>query len=287
MRLRPKAVPSWEIPFSQAPNSTCVDPLTLALVAFLVFSVAFVYSNLGLGGGTLYVPILLTFVTPFVELAVPMSLTFTLATALPATYNHYRKELVATRLAFILVVGALVGAVLGALFTLAIDRAVFLVFFSTILVVVASKMLWDWLGHAETIERDDDAKMTRARLGVSSTATLSSGFLSGSLGIGGGVANVPIMVYGLGRRTRLAIGTSTLMIVPTSIAGFLSYLYFEGLATLDVGLTAFLWVLVLIGSFLGSYWGLRKLRSRSVALVFILVLFVAAAKLLSDLILGT
>ncbi|MFQ5985884.1 MAG: sulfite exporter TauE/SafE family protein [Thermoplasmata archaeon] len=264
-----------------------MDLLTLVLVAFLVFSVAFVYSNLGLGGGTLYVPILLTFVTPFKEVAVPMSLTFTLATALSATFNHYRKDLVASRLALILVGGALVGAVVGAVFTLAIRQEVFLAFFSVILIVVAAKMFRDWLGHAETIEHDDDSKMTGPRLAASSTATLSSGFLSGSLGIGGGVANVPIMVYGLGRRTRLAIGTSTLMIVPTSIVGFLSYLYFEGLATLDVGLTAFLWVLVLVGSYLGSYWGLRKLKSRSVALVFILVLFVAAAKLTSDLILGT
>lgn len=285
MPLRPG--PQAEIPFSQPPNSTCVDLLILILVVLLVFSVAFVYSNLGLGGGTLYVPILLTFVTAFKEVAVPMSLAFTVATALPATFNHYRKDLVHTRLALILVGGALIGAVLGALFTLAIGREVFLLFFSLILVVVAGKMLWDWLGHAESIEQDDDSKLTVPRLGASSTATLSSGFLSGSLGIGGGVANVPIMVYGLGRRTRLAIGTSTLMIVPTGIVGFLSYLYFEGLATLDVGLTAVLWVLVLVGSYLGSYWGLRKLRSRSVALVFILVLFVAATKLLSDLILGS
>ncbi|MDX1534652.1 MAG: sulfite exporter TauE/SafE family protein [Thermoplasmata archaeon] len=264
-----------------------MDLLVLVVVSLLVFAVAFVYSNLGLGGGTLYVPILLTFVTPLKEVAVPMSLAFTLATALPATLNHYRKDLVHTRLALILVGGALVGAVLGALFTLGTSREVFLLFFSVILVVVGGKMLRDWLGHAETIERDDDSKMTGPRLGLSSTATLSSGFLSGSLGIGGGVANVPIMVYGLGRRTRLAIGTSTLMIVPTSIVGVLSYLYLEGLATLDVGLTAFLWVLVLVGSYLGSYWGLRRLRSRSVALVFILVLFVAAVKLLSDLILGS
>ncbi len=264
-----------------------MDLLTLTVVSILVFVVAFVYSNLGLGGGTLYVPILLSFVTPFKEVAVPMSLAFTLATALPATFNHYRKNLVHTRLALILVGGALIGAVLGALFTLAITREIFLLFFSTILVVVGGKMLWDWRGHAETLERDDDSKMTRPRLGISSSATLSSGFLSGSLGIGGGVANVPILVYGLGRRTRLAIGTSTLMIVPTSIVGVLSYLYFEGLATVDVGLTAFLWVLVLVGSFLGSYWGLRKLRSRSVALIFIVVLFVAAVKLLTDLILGS
>lgn len=260
-----------------------VDPILVALAAALIFLVAFLYSNLGMGGGQLYVPILLTFVSPFKELVVPMSLTFTVATALPATWNHFRKGLVAGRLAAILLGGALVGAVLGALFTLAISRELFLAFFSAILVAVGAKMLADWLGKLETIERDDDTKRTPPRLAVSSVATLSSGFLAGSMGIGGGLANVPILVYLLGRRTRLAIGTSTLLIVPIATVGFLSYLAFEGLADLDYGLLALFWPLVLVGSFLGSRWGLAKLRSRSVALAFILVLFVAAGKLLFDL----
>ncbi len=262
-----------------------MDLLVLGLVALLLFLVAFIYSNLGMGGGHLFVPILLTFVTTFKEVVVPMSLAFTVATALPATYNHYTQGLVNAKLAVLLVGGALVGAVIGALFTLAASKAVFLAFFSAVLIAVGSKMLWDWLQRAETIERNDDSGLTRPRLSLASGATLSSGFLAGSLGIGGGVANVPIMVYVLGRRTRLAIGTSTLMIIPISTMGIISYLAF-GSSPLDYGLLAVLWPFVLIGSFLGSQWGLRKLRARAVALVFILVLFVAAGKLLLDLLAG-
>ncbi len=263
-----------------------MDPLVLALVAVLLFLVAFVYSNLGMGGGHLFVPILLTFLTPLdVAVAVPMSLAFTIATALPATYNHYKRDLVRPRLAAILVGGALIGAVLGALFTLSSSRKFFLAFFSAVLVVVGLKMFRDWIRRVETIEHSDDSRMTRSRLGLSSGLTLSSGFLAGSLGIGGGLANVPIMVYVLGRKTRLAIGTSTLMIIPISTVGILSYLAF-GRSPLDYWSLIALWPAVLLGSFLGSSWGLAKLRSRSVALVFILVLFVAAGKLLSDLLLA-
>ncbi|MFQ5837969.1 MAG: sulfite exporter TauE/SafE family protein [Thermoplasmata archaeon] len=263
-----------------------MDPLLLSLVALMLFLVAFVYSNLGMGGGHLFVPILLTFVTPLKEVAVPMSLAFTIATAVSATYNHYRRDLVRARLATFLVGGALIGAVIGALFTLASSRAVFLAFFSTVLIAVGLKMLRDWLRRAETIEHNDDSRMTPLRMTLASSTTLSSGFLAGSLGIGGGVANVPIMVYLLGRRTRLAIGTSTLMIIPISTVGIVSYIIFGGPSSLDYGILAVLWPFVLLGSFLGSHWGLQKLRSRSVALVFILVLFVAAGKLLMDLVLG-
>ncbi len=262
-----------------------MDPPLLALVALLIFLVAFVYSNLGMGGGHLFVPILLTFVTPLKEVAVPMSLAFTIATAISATYNHYQRKLVSGKLATVLVGGALVGAIVGALFTLASSRALFLAFFSAVLIAVGLKMLRDWLLQVETIERDDESRMTHPRLYMASGATLSSGFLAGSLGIGGGVANVPIMVYLLGRRTRLAIGTSTVMIIPISAVGIASYLIF-GAPSLDYAVLAILWPFVLLGSFLGSHWGLQKLRARSVALVFILVLFVAAGKLLSDLALG-
>lgn len=262
-----------------------VDLAVLPLVGFLLFLVAFVYSNLGMGGGHLFVPILLTFLFPVKEVVVPMSLALTIATALPATYNHYTRGLVRPKLAAILVGGALMGVIIGALFTLASSREVFLVFFSAVLIAVGLKMLRDWLRRVETIEHNDDARMTRSRLGLSSGATLSSGFLAGSLGIGGGVVNVPIMVYMLGRKTRLAIGTSTLMIIPISTMGILSYMAFGG-PPLDLSVLAILWPPVLLGSFLGSHWGLQKLKSRSVALIFILVLFVAAGKLLSDLALG-
>lgn len=264
-----------------------MDPPILALVAILVFGVAFIYSNLGMGGGGLYVPILLTFVTTLEDVAVPMSLTFTVATALSAAFNHGRKGLVNVRLAGILVVGALVGAVVGALFTLATSKGLFLAFFSAVLILVGAKMLRDWLRRMEVIEHDDDRRLSRPRLAAASSATLSSGFLSGSLGIGGGVASVPILVYILGRRTRLAIGTSTLMIIPISTIGILTFLLFgDPLGAETVRTLAILWPLVLVGSFLGSHWGLRKLKARSVALVFILVLFVAAGKLLFDLLLG-
>src|SRR6266571_1648145 len=40
---------------------------------------------------------------------------------------------------------------------------------------------------------------------------------------------------------------------------------------------------VFVGAYIGSRWGLRALRTRPVALIFILVLFLAAGKLLLDL----
>ncbi|HEX9340218.1 MAG TPA: sulfite exporter TauE/SafE family protein [Thermoplasmata archaeon] len=268
-----------------------MDALLLIVQAVLIFGVAFIYSNLGLGGGLLFVPILLSTGVAESSIAVPISLTFTIATAASSTVNHYRQGLVDFRLGGALVAGALVGAVIGSLFTLVVlvDERSFKAFFIAVLAVFGTYMLWDWMRNARSVDEDDPSKLTPARKAGVTTATFGSGFLSGSMGIGGGLLNVPLLVYGLGRKTRKAIGTSALLIIPTSAVGFVAYL-----GNLALAPSGFAWPgdyllipvfmpIVFVGSYLGSRWGLKKLKTRSVALIFILVLFLAAGKLVLDL----
>src|SRR3989442_401943 len=155
--------------------------------AVLLFAVAFIYANLGLGGGLLFVPILLSTGVTSADVAVPISLTLTMATASASVINHQRKGLVDFWLGRTLVAGALVGAILGTLFTLA-------------------------------------------------------SLVSRAVGSGGTVCPP------------------------------------------DFLLIPILFPVVFIGAFLGSRWGLRALRTRPVAMLFILLVFVAAAKLVYDLV---
>lgn len=268
-----------------------MDVALLLLQGLLVFAVAFIYANLGLGGGLLFVPILLSTGVTRPDVAVPISLTLTIATAASAVINHHRKGLVDFRLGGTLVAGALLGAVIGALFlfTLLVDEKAFKAFFTIVLVLFGAYMLWDWVKNSRAVDEDDDSKVTPPRKAAVTAATVGSGFLSGSMGIGGGLLNVPLMVYGLGRKTRKAIGTSSLLIIPTAAVGFATYLVEYALRSggfawpSDFILIPVLFPIVFVGAFLGSRWGLEALRTRPVALIFILVLFIAAAKLVIDL----
>jgi uncharacterized membrane protein YfcA len=268
-----------------------MDPGLLFLQALLVFAVAFIYANLGLGGGLLFVPVLLSTGVTRPDVAVPISLTLTIATAASSVINHHRKGLVDFRLGETLVAGALLGAVLGTLFTLflLVDARAFKAFFTIVLLIFGAYMLRDWVKNSRAVDEDDDSKMTPPRKTGVTAATVGSGFLSGSVGIGGGLLNVPLMVYGLGRKTRKAIGTSSLLIIPTAAVGFATYvvefaLRPGGLAwPADFFLIPILFPVVFVGAFLGSRWGLRALRTRPIALIFIVVLFIAAAKLVLDL----
>ncbi|HVG36966.1 MAG TPA: TSUP family transporter, partial [Thermoplasmata archaeon] len=95
-----------------------MDAVLLLIQAVLIFGVAFIYANLGLGGGLLFVPILLSTGVPDKDLAVPISLTLTIATATSSVINHHRRGLVDFRLGGVLLTGALIGAVVGTVFTL-------------------------------------------------------------------------------------------------------------------------------------------------------------------------
>ena len=74
-----------------------------------------------------------------------------------------------------------------------------------------------------------------------------------------------------------------MMIIPTSLLSFSIYLVLK-----PADYSGLLWLvpvlvpLVFIGAFVGSRWGLAKLRTRTVSVIFILMLFVAAAKLIWD-----
>jgi hypothetical protein len=259
------------------------DALVLAVIALFVFLISFTFANVGLGGGGLYVPVLLLLWDPVKtlpdaeDLIVPVSLALAAATAISSTWNHARKGFVDLKIGKNLVLGALLGAVVGTTFTLdVLVAATFKVFFASLLFVLACLLMYDWY-VGRKVDQDDDSKMTPRRMSLSSIATAASGFVSGSAGVGGGIFNVPIMTYGLGRNTRTATGTSSLIIIPTAIFGFLIFVLRHGGVPAEFSIIPILFPLALVGAFVGSRWGLQALRARSVALLFIGVVFFADA----------
>jgi len=271
---------------SPASPARVADALILAVIALLAFLVSFTYANVGLGGGGLYVPILLLLYLPndpnADDIVVPISLALATSTAISSTYNHWQKGLVDLRIGKHLVLGALLGAILGTALTLdfLLNVRDFKIFFAGLLFVLALLLLNDWR-RGSAMDRDDPKRLSWKRMTSASVATAASGFISGSAGVGGGVFNVPIITYVLGRRTRTAIGTSSLLIIPTAIFWFLIFVARRGIPTEFVAIPL-LFPLTLIGGFLGSRWGLKALRARSVALLFIGVVFLADALVVLD-----
>jgi uncharacterized protein len=212
-------------------------------------------------------------------------------TALSSVLNHRRKGLVDFRLARMLVVGTLLGTILGTTVSIyLLNKVTFELLFVFVIVAFGAVMVRDWARNTRSVDLDDDSKLSRERIAGATGAVTASGFVSGALGVGGGLLNVPILVFLLGRKTRSAIGTSSLLIIPTAAFGFVLYLVERAsragalILPADFLLIPILMPVVFVGAYIGSRWGLERLKARSVTLLFIVVLFAAAAKLVYDLV---
>ena len=257
------------------------DALTLVILAILVFLVAFTFANVGLGGGGLYVPILLLLYVDNEDIVVPISLSLAAATSISSTLNHSRKGFVDLRIGIVLMAGALLGVIVGTELTLSIlNTSSFKLFFIALLTLIGISLLYRWRSGS-TVEVDDDSRKTRGRVVAASAAEASSGFISGSAGVGGGVLNVPILSFILGRKTRTAVGTSSLIIIPTTLFGFLLFGVRQSFPV-EFNIIPILFPLTLIGGYIGSRWGLKALRTKSIGLLFIGFVFLAAGLVVLD-----
>lgn len=261
-----------------------VDFWSVVLAAILMAAVAFFYSNLGLGGGQLYVPIMdFLFAGLVMKEIVPLSLSFAFVTMASSTYSHARKGLVDFGLGAKLAFGGAIGAVLGMLFTSSVDENMVKGAFALLLVLVATKMLYDiYTARKDNVTSPTEfsPKVLLAGIAVS----VLTGFLIGSFGIGGGVISVPLIIYVFKLEPRRAIGTSALVgaiLTPVALAAYA--LNTGGGVVIHWDLAALLAPVVLVMAVLGSRWGLEKLRTRVVKTIFTCGVYLAAFEMVYSL----
>jgi len=251
------------------------------LMAGLMAFVAAIYSNIGLGGGVLYVPIILWLTYIDKEEAVLLSLVLVVFTSIPSAWNHFRHGEVDIKKGLTLESGSFIGAIFGVIFNLMISHDIFVIIFSLVLLGSGTKMLHYTL-KGKSAEKDRPELLTKRNMIIATILSASTGFISGSMGIGGGAINVLILVGILGFTTKKAAGTSSFKTVFTAITGISIYLL-SGVQ-LHLEMAVILAPLVLASSYTGSLLGLKKLKGKDVRILFIGGLFLAAAKMLLEVI---
>jgi len=166
----------------------------------------------GIGGGILMTPGIqvLLGAPPIIALATPLPAIF--PTALAGALAYRRGGELDTRAAAWLAGPGLVSASLGAWLTDYVD---------TTLLLVATALLLGW--QAVAIIRD--TRRSGRREPREATAPILggigavAGFVSGLLGIGGGLVMVPLLAGWLGMPLKRALGTSLLVIVALVVPG--------------------------------------------------------------------
>ena len=235
----------------------------------LGFAVGTYGTLVGVGGGFFLVPVLLFMHNP-PRIAAGTSLAVVFANAASGTVSFLRQRRVDVRTGTIFAVAGAPGAFLGAYADQHMPHRVFALLFAALLVGVAARLLFG----APVLAGDGTPvvhrSVGRANAARAAAIGLGVGFVASAFGIGGGVIQVPAMVYLFGFPAHIAAATSQFTIACTSLFGAVSHAYFGDVLVTPAALMA-------AGAIAGAQVGVqlsnrihadRLLRWLSLAVIF-------------------
>lgn len=228
---------------------------------------------LGIGGGIVIIPLLLYVAGLEVKLAMGISMIQALFATLSGLLIHRRNRTVDVRLGVILGIAGVMGALIGSFGSAYISADILLI---TYFCLVGLSIFLLFVAPKNESPRDKDVSIPQAfPLG------LGVGTLAGMLGVGGGFIMTPLMISVLRIPTRTAVGTSLLMILPTTISGSFGKIA-TGQFNLEIALV------VITGSIIGAQIGGRlnsKISPRVIRTALTILLFAILIRTGADLIL--
>ena len=212
----------------------------LCLVFFIASGIS---SMIGMGGGALYVPILLAFNFPFYQ-AAAISIFIIMALSISASLVYYRAQLIDWKLALVIEPLTAIMSFVGGYYSFFVRIKELKILFILILIVSGYFMLkpvkeiknkfvnrrkWGFWSR----KFGEDVYSVNLVVGLPLSAL--SGLMAGLLGIGGGVIKVPLMILLLGVPIKVAVGTSCFMVGLTALFGFWGH-FFSGHFELKIAL---------------------------------------------------
>lgn len=263
----------------------------LLLFATSLFA-GFIGAMMGVGGGIVVVPVLVSVLHVPVRLAVGASMVGVVATSSAAAAVYVRDRLSNLRLGILASSLSVLGALAGVLVGKVSGGRVVTGVFAVVLVVAGLAMLRRHRDRAVPpgtggfLERslsltgryEDRATGETVRYGVRHVhlgllSMLGAGLVSGLLGVGGGIFQVPVMDAVMGMPIKAATATSNFMMGITAAAGATAYFAMGEVHPLVAGP-------VTIGVFFGSLLGARvmpRVRDSRLRHAFVAMLFLLAA----------
>lgn len=232
--------------------------------------VAFIYSSVGFGGGSSYLAILVFYSLPFKETRL-IALVCNIIVVTGGTLVFIRHKQVDWRKIIPVVAAGVIMAFLGARMKLSQETFFILLGFS---LIVASILLWVKTKTNTVMKKSKTSYLRDAALGG------SIGFLSGMVGIGGGIFLSPILNLLHWDTPKKIAATASVFILVNSIGGIAGQLS-QFTPNINYTRVILLGVAVLIGGQLGSRIGVIKFDQLMVKRVTAILVFVAGVEVLS------
>ncbi|TDL98875.1 sulfite exporter TauE/SafE family protein [Macrococcus brunensis] len=259
--------------------------MSIVLLILLGVGSAILGSLVGLGGGIIIVPSLiflggaglLAGITP--QTAIGTSTVILIATGLSASIGYIKAKQVDIKSGFLFLIGIIPGAIVGAYLSHFLTLKSFNLYFGLLMIFMSIVLMFrdkikpiKLFQNPERMRTFTDAKGQTYEYSIAPVpaviATFFVGCLTGLFGIGGGALMTPLMIIAFRFPPHIAVGTSMLMILFSSLSGAISHIVLGNV----------IWhyaIILVISSFIGATIGVqinRRAKSETVVLILRLIM---------------
>jgi len=239
----------------------------MIILSISFFVTAILYASVGFGGGSTYLALLLILDVPYYIFPV-IALICNIFVVSGNSFNYIRAGNLNLKLLIPYLIGSMPLAYIGG--SLEIDKNLFEFFLFLVLTFAGTMLLINFKSYD-----DENATYKDIPMIISILIGGILGFVSGVVGIGGGIFLSPILFLIKAGKPKHIVTAASLFILINSISGVIGQLT-KNIVLIEVSNYWYLFLAVMIGGHIGNFLNLKIFPTRILALVTaILVLFVA------------
>ena len=239
----------------------------MSILSILFFITASIYASVGFGGGSTYLALLLLWAIPY-NIFPLIALSCNIIVVSGNCFNYIRAGNLNFKLLIPYLIGSIPLAFIGG--SISIEKKIFEIILFIVLSLSGLLLLINFKSY-------NDKKQSYRNISYPVSILIGGiiGFISGIVGIGGGIFLSPILFLLKVAKSKHIITAASLFILINSIFGIIGQLT-KDLTFSEINNYIYLFFAVLIGGQVGNYLNLRIFPTKFLALITsILVLFVA------------
>ena len=239
----------------------------MIILSILFFVTAILYASVGFGGGSTYLALMLIWDIPYYIFPV-IALICNIFVVSGNSFNYIKARNLNLKLLLPYLIGSIPLAFIGG--SLQIDKNLFEIFLFIVLAIAGTLLLINFKSYD-----DNESSYRDIPILISILIGGILGFVSGVVGIGGGIFLSPILFLIKAAKPKHIVTAASLFIFINSISGVIGQLT-KNIVLSDISNYWYLFLVVIIGGHIGNYLNLKIFPTRLLALITsVLVLFVA------------
>ena len=239
----------------------------MIILSILFFVTAVLYSSVGFGGGSTYLALLLIWGVPYFIFPL-IALSCNIIVVSGNCFNYIRAGNLNLKLLIPYLIGSIPLAFIGG--SLPIEKRLFEILLFLVLAIAGILLLLNFRSY-------DDKEESYRNVPIIISILIGGvlGFISGIVGIGGGIFLSPILFLVRAGKPKHIVTTASLFILINSFSGIMGQITKNAVLN-EISNYWYLLLIVLVGGQLGNFLNLKIFPTRILALVTAgLVLFVA------------